>query len=82
MRCRSTRPRGPETTATPDAAPQAQERTPFHELMQRHDEQQRNLAAARMRFTQASQGSQSELSVAARGSKNGSPVATQEEGTP
>ena len=72
---------GQEQRTVPAAA-QAEERTPFHELMQRHDEQQRNLAAGRMRFTQASQGSQDELPVAARGSKNGSPVATQEEGTP
>ncbi len=49
---------GAETTTASAAAPQAQERTPFHELMQRHDEQQLNLAAGHMRFTQGAQGSQ------------------------
>ena len=47
------------------ATPQAEERTPFHELMQQHDEQQRNLAAGRLRFT--------------KGSHEGAPVAPREE---
>ena len=57
--------RGQETA--PAVVPQAEERTPFHELMQRHDEQQRNLAAGRLRFTQ--------------GSHEGAPVATRKERT-
>ena len=46
--------RGQEEKPAPATA-QAEERTPFHELMQRHDEQQRNCAAGRLRFTEASQ---------------------------
>ncbi len=49
---------------TAPAAPQADERTPFHELMQQHDEQVRSLAAGRLSFTQDS--------------REGLPVAAQE----
>ena len=43
------------TAAAATAAPQAESRTPFHELMQRHDEQRRDLAAGHLSFSQSSE---------------------------